>query len=125
MIFFNCNCRVYLYCTLLPILGLCLHVFLCGGAFIALIGFFFHYCLVPGYIRYVNYYTIMLSTLYLIQPKTILNKFFFLIWVFFHDHLRITGDFFNSSLPLPPASQTLRRAITAESSPLHIANSQT
>ena len=34
------------------------------------------------------------------------------------------GDyFFNSSLPLPPASQTLGRMITAESSPLHIASS--
>ena len=42
--------------------------------------------------------------------------FFFSIWVFYHDHSRIThrtageggGHFFNSSLPLPPASQTLR-----------------
>ena len=34
----------------------------------------------------------------------------------------------NSSLPLPPASQTLRhnsQVITAENSPLHIASSQT
>ena len=42
------------------------------------------------------------------------HHIFFSIWVFFHDHSRITGlqgkggDFFNSSLPLPPASQTLR-----------------
>ena len=37
------------------------------------------------------------------------------------------GHFFNSSLPLPSASQTLSisRAITAESSPLHIASSRT
>ena len=36
------------------------------------------------------------------------------------------GYFFNSSLPLPPASQTLdiSWAITAESSPLHIASSR-
>ena len=40
---------------------------------------------------------------------------FFSIWVFFHNHSRITGlqregggYFFNSSLPLPSASQTLR-----------------
>ena len=35
--------------------------------------------------------------------------------------------FFNSSLPLPPASQILTHqpGITAESSPLHIANSRT
>ena len=42
--------------------------------------------------------------------------FFFSIWVFFHEHSRITGlqgkgegHFFNSSLPLPPALQTFRR----------------
>ena len=37
------------------------------------------------------------------------------------------GHFINSSLPLPPASQVLHisRAITAESSPLHIGSSQT
>ena len=34
------------------------------------------------------------------------------------------GHFFNSSLPLSPVSQTLSRAITAESSPLHIASSR-
>ena len=41
--------------------------------------------------------------------------FFFSIWVFFHEHSRFTGQqgkgegyLFNSSLPLPPASQTLR-----------------
>ena len=41
--------------------------------------------------------------------------FFFAIWVFFHEHSRFTGQYrkgeedylFNSSLPLPPASQTL------------------
>ena len=40
---------------------------------------------------------------------------FFYIWVFFHNHSRITGlqgkrggYFCNSSLPLPPASQTFR-----------------
>ena len=45
--------------------------------------------------------------------KTICN--FFSIWVFFHNHSQITGlqgeeggDFFNSSPPLPPASQTLK-----------------
>ena len=44
-----------------------------------------------------------------------INKFFFSIWVFFCEHSRITGlqrkwggYFFNPSLPLPPASQTLR-----------------
>ena len=41
---------------------------------------------------------------------------------------RKSGDgreyLFNSSLPLPPASQTdISQAITAESSPLHIASS--
>ena len=38
------------------------------------------------------------------------------------------GHLFISSIPLPPASQTLRhysRAITAESSPLHFASSRT
>ena len=37
------------------------------------------------------------------------------------------GHFFNSSLPLPPASQTsdISRAITSESSPLHIVSSRT
>ena len=35
------------------------------------------------------------------------------------------GYLFNSSPPLPPASQTLSRAINAESSPLRIASSQT
>ena len=41
--------------------------------------------------------------------------FFFSICVFFHDHSQVTGlqgkgkgHFFNSSLPFPPASQTLR-----------------
>ena len=34
------------------------------------------------------------------------------------------GHFFNSSLPLPPASQTLSWAATAESSPLHIARGE-
>ena len=43
------------------------------------------------------------------------NAFFFAIWVFIHKHSQITGlqgkwggHFFNSSLPLPPASQTLK-----------------
>ena len=37
------------------------------------------------------------------------------------------GHFFNSSLPLPPALQTsdISRAITSESSPLHIVSSRT
>ena len=38
------------------------------------------------------------------------------------------GYLFNFSLPLPPASETLRhisRAITADSSPLHVASSRT
>ena len=35
------------------------------------------------------------------------------------------GYFFISSIQLPPASQTLSRGITAESSPLHIASSRT
>ena len=35
--------------------------------------------------------------------------FFFSIWVFFHEHSLFTsGYLFNFSLPLPPASQTLR-----------------
>ena len=47
------------------------------------------------------------------------TPFFFCISVFFHNHSRITsqdfkgrgGHFFNSSLPLPPASQTLRHQL--------------
>ena len=62
---------------------------------------------------------------------------FFSIWVFFHEHSRFTWWqgwgmvsvlTLPSSLPLPPASQTLLDfswAVTAESSPLHIAISQT
>ena len=45
----------------------------------------------------------------------LVSYMFFSIWVFFHEHSRITGlegkgggHFFNSSLPLPPASQILR-----------------
>ena len=41
--------------------------------------------------------------------------FFFSFWILFHEHSRITGPkgkggkhFFNSSLPFPPSSQTLR-----------------
>ena len=39
------------------------------------------------------------------------------IWVFFHEHSRFTGQqgkgegmYFNSSVPFPPASQTLRHS---------------
>ena len=46
------------------------------------------------------------------------NKNFFSIWLFFHYHLRIIGlhirkerAFFNSSLPLQPASPTLRHQL--------------
>ena len=51
------------------------------------------------------------------------RRLFFSIWVFFHEHLWITGlpekgggHFFNSSLPLSPASLS-SWAITAESTP--------
>ena len=44
-----------------------------------------------------------------------LKIFFFSIWVFFHEHSRFTGQqskggryLFNSPLPFPPASETLR-----------------
>ena len=73
------------------------------------------------------------------ERYTSLNKrygiYFFSIWVFFHEHFMIHrtageggGYLFNSSLTLPPVSQTLRyisRAITANSSPVHIADSRT
>ena len=55
---------------------------------------------------------------------------FFSIWVFFQNHLRITGlqgnergHFFDSSQPLPPTPHRhldISQVITAESSPLHI-----
>ena len=58
--------------------------------------------------------------------------FLFSIWVFLHNHSQITGlqgkgwwgkHFFNSSLPLLHTLQThISQAITAESSPLHIAS---
>ena len=60
--------------------------------------------------------------------------FFFSQWVFYQEHSRLIGQqgkeeaiSFNSSLLLPPASQTLRHhpAIAAESSPLYIASSRT
>ena len=55
---------------------------------------------------------------------------FFSIWVFFHEHSRITGlqrEGEGISLPLPLVHRHLNisRAITAESSPLHIASSRT
>ena len=60
---------------------------------------------------------------------------FFSIWFFFLSRTftihRTAGEegryLFNSSLPLPTASQTLRhyRTVTAETSPLHIASSWT
>ena len=66
------------------------------------------------------------------------QRFFFLFSFFYLSFLsrtllnhRTAGEwgrhFFNSSLPLPPASQILTHqpGITAESSPLHIANSRT
>ena len=44
--------------------------------------------------------------------------FIFFVWVLFHEHSWFTGqqgkgggDLFNSSLPLPPASQTLRHGL--------------
>ena len=47
--------------------------------------------------------------------QLISRAFFFSVWVFFHNHSQTTGlqgkgkgIFFNSSLPLPPALQTLR-----------------
>ena len=59
--------------------------------------------------------------------------FFFSLWVFFHEHLRFTGQqgkweaiSFNSSLQLLPASQTFRHfPRTAQSSLLYIASSWT
>ena len=64
-------------------------------------------------------------------------QFFFFFFFFYLGFLSRTftnhrtagevgGHFFNSSLPLPPASQLdISQAITAESSPLHIAGSRT
>ena len=68
----------------------------------------------------------------LIIKNTRLKMQFF----FYHDFLSRTftnhrtagkegGHFFNSSLPIPSASQTLSQAITAGSLPLHIASSRT
>ena len=60
--------------------------------------------------------------------------FFFSIWVFFHDHSRITGlQGKGESISLTPHYHfhplhrhlDISRAITAESSPLHIASSRT
>ena len=60
----------------------------------------------------------------------IINTFFFYLGFLSRPftHHRTAGEggghFFNSSLQLPPASQTLTRAITTESSPLHIGSSR-
>ena len=60
--------------------------------------------------------------------------FFFSIWVFFHDHSRITGlQGKGEGISLTPHYHfhplhrhlDISRAITAESSPLHIASSRT
>ena len=62
------------------------------------------------------------------------HRFFFVIWVFFHEHARITGLHGKgegiSLIPhyhFHPLNMHLdiSRAITAESSPLHIASSRT
>ena len=66
------------------------------------------------------------------EPASSLEPFFFHLGFLsrtFTNHRTAReggGYFFNSSLPLPPASQTLdiSWAITAESSPLHIASSR-
>ena len=58
--------------------------------------------------------TVVKKALIATNPKKIF--LFFSIWVFCHEHSRITGlqggegggHFLDSSLPLPPASQTLR-----------------
>ena len=72
------------------------------------------------------------------NKSTFQASIFFLFYFFYLSFLsrtllnhRTAGEggrhFFNSSLPLPPASQILTHqpGITAESSPLHIANSRT
>ena len=62
------------------------------------------------------------------------KSFFFPIWVFFHEHSRITGRQEKGEgisltphyhFPLLHGRLDISRAITAESSPLHIANSRT
>ena len=73
--------------------------------------------------NYKNIHEFNSSNKYLesLKCQTTLNNFFFSIWVFFHEHSQFTGQqgkwgvgmwvggyLFNSSLPLPPASQTLR-----------------
>ena len=65
-------------------------------------------------------------------PYLLKNVLFFSQWVFYQEHSRLIGQqgkeeaiSFNTSLLLPPASQTLRHypASAAESSPLYIASS--
>ena len=66
--------------------------------------------------------------------KTVLLFFFFSIWVFFHEHSRFTGQqgkgegiYLTPLYHFHPLHRHLdiSRAITAESSPLHIASSRT
>ena len=63
-----------------------------------------------------------------------IHHHFFSIWVFFHEHSRITGlQGKGEGIPLSPRDHfqllhrhlDISRAITAESSPLHIASSRT
>ena len=63
-----------------------------------------------------------------IAKSSILDRFFFFIWVLFHKHSRITGlQGKGEGIPLTPHYRHLDISwtITAETSPLDIANSRT
>ena len=88
-----------------------------------------------GYLFGGNYFRNVPPQMFDKVPKTLFS--FFAIWVFFHEHSRITGVqewggggggfFFTPHLHMQPLYRHLNisRAVTAEITPLHIASSRT